>query len=320
MGGDDELHVGIVVHEPDEQLLVGAPRRAGHEEALVAAEALDNLDAFGRRGDFGHPVETGVARNHHVVEAQFGQQALRLLVLDEHRVEALQRLAPDAAVGAEENRVAAEDGRDDVGAYRAVAQLGEQVNPEFVLDEDGYLGVGDVEEAAGVRRRVNREVEDVVHAAVVLADFVARRGEEGEQDFVLGVLLAEPFDDGTPLFEFAQRGDVYPDDARLGVDGVGHPFEEIFPPLNPKLRLGVSRRDQPDGQCIEHESEIIEPHRYLRLRCCVCVPWLPCGAPFVRRPRQSGPGGAVSVRKQPFQSGKGSIFWRKCKIAGRLSA
>lgn len=130
---------------------VRVPGRTRHEEAFVPLEPVDDVDMFGCGGDFGHAVETRVARYDHVVEAQPGQQLFRLLVLHEHHVEGLQRLPPHAAVGAEEDRVAAEDGRYDVAADRAAAQLGEQVDPEFVFDEDGDFGVGDVQKTRALR-------------------------------------------------------------------------------------------------------------------------------------------------------------------------
>ena len=77
--------------------------------------------------------------------------------------------APIASVGAEEDRVAAEDGRYDVAADRAAAQLGEQVDPEFVFDEDAIRG-GRCPENGGFARRVDRQVEDVVGLIVILAD------------------------------------------------------------------------------------------------------------------------------------------------------
>ena len=90
-----------------------------------------------------------------------------------------------------------------------------------------------IEEPAGVARRVDRQVEDVIHALVILADFVARRREEREQDLVFGMGLADAFDDGAPLFEFAERRDVHPDDAVGRVDGLGHAFIEVFAPVYP---------------------------------------------------------------------------------------
>ena len=229
----DEFHVGVVVYQADQQLFVRVPGRTRHEEAFVPLEPVYDVDMFGCGGDFGHAVETRVARYDHVVEAQPGQQLFRLLVLHEHHVEGLQRLPPHAAVGAEEDRVAAEDGRDDIGAHLAAAQVAQQVEPEFVFYEDCDFGMRRIEEPAGVARRVDRQVEDVIHTLVILADFVARRREEREQDLVFGMGLADAFDDGPPLFEFAERRDVHPDDAVGRVDGLGHAFIEVFAPVYP---------------------------------------------------------------------------------------
>ena len=118
-------------------------------------------------------------------------------------------------------------------AHLAAAQFVEQVEPEFVFHEDGDFGMRRVEEPARVARRVDRQVEDVIHALIVLADLVTRRREEREQDFVFGMLLADAFDDGPSLFEFAERSHVYPDDTGRGVDGFGHPFIEVLAAVDP---------------------------------------------------------------------------------------
>ena len=187
MRRDDEFDVGIVVYQPDQQLFVGAPGRSGHEEAVFALEAFDDVDMLGGPGDLGHTVETRVAGHEDVVEPERCEEFLRLFVLDEHHVERLQGLAPQTAVGAEEDRIAAEDGRDDIGADLPAAEFAQQVQPVFVFDEDGHVGMCGIEETACVSRGVERQVEDVVGALVVLSDFVTRGGEEGQQDLVFGM-------------------------------------------------------------------------------------------------------------------------------------
>jgi hypothetical protein len=47
------------------------------------------------------------------------------------------------------------------------------------------------------------------------------------------MLLADAFDDGPSLFEFAERSHVYPDDTGRGVDGFGHPFIEVLAAVDP---------------------------------------------------------------------------------------
>jgi len=73
----------------------------------------------------------------------------------------------------------------------------------------------------------------MVGSGVVFPDFVARRREEGEQDFVFGVFPAQLLDDRAALFELAERRDVHPDDAVGRVDGLGHAFIEVFAPVYP---------------------------------------------------------------------------------------
>ena len=290
--GDDEFHVGILVHEPNQQLFVGSPGRPGHEKAFVALETLDEVEAFGRRRDLGHAVEAGVARDQHVVESQSRQQLFGLLVLHENRVEGLQRLTPQSAVGAEEDGVAAENRRDDVGADLPSAQFAQQVEPEFVFDEDGDFGTGGVEKPAGMARSVYRKVEDVVRAPVVLADFVARRGEEGDENFEFGVFVPQTFDDGTSLFEFAERGYVYPDRAGRGVDGFGHPPVEISSAFEPEPGFLMPRCDELDGPHVKSQTEIIDPHRFLR-----------CGLVFIQAGRAGLPE-ALSGAVRSFDSTK----------------
>ncbi len=259
----DEPHVGPVVHQPHQQLLVGSPRRAGHEEAPVPAETLHQGHLAGCGGDFGHAVEARVAGHDHIVEAEPRQQAFRLLVLHEHHVETLQRLAPQSAVGAEKDRVGTEDGRHDVGPHPAAAQTAQEVEPELVLDEYGDFGTHDVEKAPGVLRRVDREIEDVIGPGVVLADFITRRRKESYQDLVLGVLAPQPLDDRPPLLELSERGDVHPHDALAGTDRLREPPEQVAAPLHPQLRFAVAQSGQPHDTGVEEKSEIINPHHSL---------------------------------------------------------
>ena len=261
---DDEFHAGIVVDQPDQQLFVGLPRGACDEQPVVGLEAFDDIDLLGRSGDLGDAVEARVAGHQHVVESERRQQSFRLLALHEHHVERLQRLPPHAAVGAEEDRIAPKDGRHDVGADLAAAQFAQQVEPVFVFDEDCDFGTGDVEEPAGVARRVERQVEDVVGALVVLADLVARGREEGDEDLVFGTGLTDLFDDGASLLELPERRDMHPDDPGGGVDCFPHAAEKVFAAFEPKPGLLMTRRYEAYGPYIEKQTEIIEPHRYLR--------------------------------------------------------
>jgi hypothetical protein len=53
------------------------------------------------------------------------------------------------------------------------------------------------------------------------------------------MFLADLFDQGSALFEFAQGGGMYPDNASRGVDALFHAAEESFPAVDPEFRLSV---------------------------------------------------------------------------------
>ena len=154
------------------------------------------------------------------------------------------------------------------------AQFREQVQPELVFDEDGDFGVYGVEKPAGVTRGVDRQVEDMVGSGVVFPDFVARRREEGEQDFVFGVFPAQLLDDRAALFELAERRDVHPDDPLPGSDRFAYAAEEVPASFDPEPGLPDGAAPRADGPYIECQPEIIEPHRCLPVLRFVVSPGL----------------------------------------------
>ena len=263
VGRNDELHIRIGVHERQKNLLVGPPRRSGHEKTTAATKAFDRLHPLRRCGDLSHTVEARIARDDHVVEPDLGEQPFRFDVLHEQRVEGLQRLPPHGAVGTEEDRIAAENRRNDIRPHLAAPQFGEQVDPEFVFDENGDLGVDDVQKTAGVGGGVGRKVEDIIGTLVILADLIPRRGEEREQDLVFGMFRPQTFDDRTGLFELPQRSGMYPDDPVGGTDGGLHTFEYIPSAFAPQPGFSVPKSGQADASGIERNTQIIQPHALL---------------------------------------------------------
>ena len=57
---------------------------------------------------------------------------------------------------------------------------------------------------------------------------------------------------------------MHPDDPGGGVDGFPHAPEKVFAAFDPKAGLRMARRHETDGPNVENQTEIIEPHRYLR--------------------------------------------------------
>ena len=82
--------------------------------------------------------------------------------------------------------------------------------PELVLDEESDTGTYGAQETQGIGGGVDGEVADEVSEFVVLAYFVARGGEEGEEDLLMGIYLAILLYDGTPLLELTEGGGMEP--------------------------------------------------------------------------------------------------------------
>ena len=119
--------------------------------------------------------------------------------------------AQHTSVGLEECLMFAENARNEISGDLPTVQFLKDVAPELVLHKEGDGRLGDVEESAAFRRRVVRQVADDVGTLVVLAHLVARRTEEGLQDAILRVLLAQSLDEGTTLLELAERSGMEPD-------------------------------------------------------------------------------------------------------------
>ena len=254
---DDELYLGVVVYQRQEYVFVGSPRRPCHKQRFVGLEPLNDVDALHPLGDGRHAVETRIPRHDHIVEADIVQQMSRLLVLDENLVERIERLPPQETVAAEEDRVAAEDGRDDERARTAALELREVVYPELVLDEYCNLGVRQIEETAYVPRRVDRHVEDVIGPLVVLAHLVARGREKCQKYLVMRIIGLDLLHDGTSLFELSERGHMYPYYSVRGRYRAGHAVEDPFSADGPFFGLVVPQRGQRDQACIYGYTEII---------------------------------------------------------------
>ena len=77
----------------------------------------------------------------------------------------------------------AEDRRDTVGRYAAFLQLPQVRRPELILHEDRHRGLQSLQELFRFSPRSERQVEYGIRMRVVLAHLVARRAEEGHDDF-----------------------------------------------------------------------------------------------------------------------------------------
>ena len=190
---EDELQLGVRVEIGDQQRLVFWPRAAGNQHRAGVTLSKGGNDGERPRGmaDVDHAIEAGVACDGDVRQTDAGEELARGLVLHKEVIETTERVAIRSADGSEEELAWTENAGYKVGGDASAPQLVERVQPKLVLDKKGEGGADTVEEGADAAWEVEREVADDIGARVVAADVVARGGEECEDDFVVGVTLAD---------------------------------------------------------------------------------------------------------------------------------
>ena len=257
---EDQLQVGVSVEIGDQQRFVFGPRAAGNQHRTGVAFSEGGNDGKRPRGaaDVDHAIEAGVARNGDIRQTDAGEELARGLVLHKEVIETAERVAIRSADGAEEELAGAENAGHKVGGDASASKLVERVQPKLVLDKEGEGGADTVEEGTDAAWEVEREVADDIGAGVVAADIVARGGEEREDDFVVGVALADGLKQGPPLLKLTERGGVKPNVARTGDDLLTQDVVNAPPPVDHLARLPMKRRSGVDSRCVEADSRRIE--------------------------------------------------------------
>ena len=191
MGRDDETQVGVAVDVVEENLLVGGPCAAGHEDGVPLGEAFDEREGARGATDVDDAVKTRVARHGDVVFHPDAREQLdRKAVLNKKVGDASQTAGVTATVPLEKNLSGAENAADGVDGNAFVVEYVDVVAPKLVFDEDGHLGMGEFDETAGGGGSVEGEVADDVGAFIVFAHLISRGRKEGEENFALGMLVA----------------------------------------------------------------------------------------------------------------------------------
>ena len=208
--------------------------------------------------DVDHAIEAGVARDGDVRQTDAGEELARGLVLHKEVIETAKCIAIRSADGAEEELAGAKNAGHKVGGDASAPKLVECVQPKLVLDKEGEGGADTVEETADAAWKIEREVAYDIGAGVVAADVVARGGEEREDDFVVGVVLANGLKQGPPLLEFTERSGVKPDVARTGDYLLTQNVVNAPPPVDHLARLPIKRCSGVDGRCVEADSRRVE--------------------------------------------------------------
>ena len=257
---EDEFQVGVGVEIGDQQRFVFGPRAAGNQHRTGVAFSEGGNDGERPRGmaDVDHAIEAGVTRDGDVRQTDAGEELARGLVLHKEMIETAERVAIRSADGAEKELAGAENAGHKVGGDASAPKLVERVQPKLVLNKEGEGGADTVEETADAAWEVEREVADDIGAGVVAADVVARGGEEREDNFVVGVALADGLKQGPPLLKLTERGGMKPDVARTGDYLLTQDVVNTPPPVDHLARLRMKRRSGVDGRCVEADSRRVE--------------------------------------------------------------
>ena len=201
----------MAVEIVDEDVLVGRPGASCHQHAVVGGKGFYHRQRTCGIVNVNHTVKAGVADDGYILfHPDAGKEAARNLVLHEKVCDAAQATGVVAAVPAEEHLVGAEDAAHAVDGDVAAVEHIDVVAPELVLNQHKHFGLCCFDKTTYRRGGVERQVAHHIGHIVVLAHFVARRGEEGEQDFAVGLLAAQALHKRPPLLKLAQRSSVKP--------------------------------------------------------------------------------------------------------------
>ena len=97
--------------------------------------------------------------------------------------------------------------------------------PKLVLDEECHHRMDCTQETAGIRDGIEWQVGNDISTFIVLADLIAGRREESEQDLVFRMLLAQLLHQGPSLLELSQRGCMEPDVLGTGIHFLAQDLE-----------------------------------------------------------------------------------------------
>ena len=257
---EDQLQLRVRVEMGDQQRLVFWPRATGNQHQTGVTLSKGGNDGERPRGmaDVDHAIEAGVACDGDVRQTDASEELARGLVLHKEVIKTAECIAIRSADGTEEELAGTKNAGHKVGGDASAPQLIERVQPKLVLDKEGEGGADTVEEGADAAWEIEREVAYEIGAGVVAADVVARGGEEREDDFVVGVALANGLKQGPPLLEFTERGGVKPDVARTGDYPLTQDVINAPPPVDHLARLPIKRRSGVDGRCVEADSRRVE--------------------------------------------------------------
>ena len=140
---------------------------------ILGEERLDHRYLSRLLGNCRHAVETRIARDVHVIDADGCQQFARLLVLYEEMREALEHVAVLSSVPLEEDLIRSEYRAYAIYRYATMSEDMEVVIPEFILYEERLDRSDGTQEFPGIRDRIDGQITHQVSPVVMFPHLVS---------------------------------------------------------------------------------------------------------------------------------------------------
>ena len=135
--------------------------------------------------------------------------------------------------------------------YEMILKYYDEIEPELILDKKGHFRFYQAEKAHHVSWRIKGKIANDICTTVILADFVSRGREKGQQNLVFRMFPAETFHQGTSLLKFAQTGCMEPHISGVRIYLMSQDTKRVPMPPHHLSCLLVKRRHQNNGQHIQ---------------------------------------------------------------------
>ena len=211
VGDKHQFGVFVRVHVVCQQFLVLRPCAARNDHFLRPRHKLFHDGyLFCVSGYLVHAVKSCVAGHGGMVDSVCLQQCHRGVVLHIDMRKIRQQSQIGFAPRQEEQLFGSEYGGYAVGRHFLPMQFRQIGGPELVFHEYRHAGLHQRHKRPCFAYGGKGQIGHQVYLIVVLAQAVAGRREESEQNFLFRMFPSESFYDGPCLFKFAYRCGMYP--------------------------------------------------------------------------------------------------------------
>ena len=187
---DEAVVVRHCLDEAVEQLLVRRPAAACYDAFPVADKLFDIGETLCLLGNLVNAVETCVACYCQVVDAHLVKKVGCFGVLREEKLHFAEMISEPAAPRLEEILIRAKHRGDVKQRYMSVFQYFNVIKPELVFHEDSGFKLEILNKLTCIFNGVERHISHHIGQRAVLFYLISRRGEEGEKELILRILIA----------------------------------------------------------------------------------------------------------------------------------